>query len=147
MAIALGVAVMTGLAGSTASARPFGNQLPADLAQAWEDYDRATVGKDVARLAALVTDDYLLVNSDSSVQDKKSYLTDFSLPGFKLDPYEIEQPLQKFWGDAALTGGVFTLGWTQAGRHQTRRLRVAHVWSKKDGRWRIAYTQLTRVPE
>jgi ketosteroid isomerase-like protein len=51
------------------------------------------------------------------------------------------------WGNAALTGGVFNLGWTQEGRHQNRRLRIAHVWSKKDGRWRIAYTQLTRVPE
>jgi ketosteroid isomerase-like protein len=147
MAIAVGAAMAIGLADSPASARPIGNELPADLAQAWQDYDRATVDKDVARLAALVTDDYMLVNSDSSVQGKTSYLADFALPGFKLDPYQIEQPLQKAWGDAALTGGVFTLSWTQAGRHQIRRLRVAHVWSRKDGRWRIAYTQLTRVPE
>lgn len=147
VAIAIGAAMAVGLTGAQASAQPPGNPLPADLAQAWQDYDRATIGNDAARLASLVTDDYMLVNSDSSVQDKRSYLADFALPGFRLDPYEIEQPLQKVWGDAALTGGVFTLGWTQEGRHQRRRLRVAHVWSKKDGRWRIAYTQLTRVPE
>lgn len=129
------------------SARAVDDGFPPDLAQAWADYDQATVRKDVARLAALVTDDYVLVNSDSSVQDKKSYLADFKVPGFKLDPYEIEQPMQKIWGNTALTGGVFNLGWTQDGRHQSRRLRIAHVWSKKDGRWRIAYTQLTRVPE
>lgn len=105
------------------------------------------MSKDVARLADLVTDDYMLVNSDSSVQDKASYLADFTTPGFKLDPYEIKQPMQKMLGNSALTGGVFNLGWTQDGRHQHRRLRFVHVWWKQDGRWRIAYTQLTRIAE
>jgi ketosteroid isomerase-like protein len=147
LATPIAATLTIGLAGSSALARQGGAKIPPDLAQAWDDYNQATIRKDVAKLATLVTDDYMLVNSDSSVQDKKSYLADFRVPGFKLEPYEIEQPLQKIWGDTALTGGVFNLGWTQAGRHQRRRLRIAHVWSKKDGRWRIAYTQLTRVPE
>jgi hypothetical protein len=60
---------------------------PTDLAKAIEDYDRATVSNDIAALANLVADDYALVNSDSSLQDKQSYLEDFKVPGFKLDPY------------------------------------------------------------
>jgi ketosteroid isomerase-like protein len=135
------------LACTPASAKPATAAAPSDLARAWSDYNRATIHSDIAALAALVTDDYMLVNSDASVQDKKSYLADFKVPGFKLDPYVIEQPLQKMWGNTALTGGVFNLSWTQDGRHQNRRLRIAHVWTKKDGRWRIAYTQLTRVPD
>jgi ketosteroid isomerase-like protein len=128
-------------------ARAAGDGFPPDLAQAWADYDQATVRKDVARLAALVTDDYVLVNSDSSVQDKASYLADFNVPDFKLEPYEIEQPLRRAWGNTALTGGVFSLGWTQGGQHHQRRLRIAHIWSRQEGRWRIAYTQLTRIPD
>jgi hypothetical protein len=50
-------------------------------------------------------------------------------------------------GDAALTAWTFRLSWTQDGRHQARRLRIAHVWVKESGRWRIAYTQLTRIPD
>jgi ketosteroid isomerase-like protein len=146
-AAAIAATSAIGLTGSSASARRGSIQFPPDLAQTWNDYNQATVRKDVAKLAALVTDDYMLVNSNSSVQDKASYLADFSVPGFNLEPYEIEQPLRKIWGDTALTGGVFNLGWTQDGQHQNRRLRIAHVWTKKDGRWRIAYTQLTRVPE
>jgi ketosteroid isomerase-like protein len=145
MAVAATLAI--GLPGNSALARPGRTQIPPDLAQAWEDYNRATIGKDIATLATLVTDDYMLVNSDASIQDKASYLADFRVPGFKLEPYNIEQPLQKSWGNAALTGGVFNLGWTQEGKHHSRRLRIAHVWTKKDGRWRISYTQLTRVPE
>jgi ketosteroid isomerase-like protein len=121
--------------------------LPADLARALEAYNEATVHNDTAALARIVTDDYMLVNSDMSVQDKRSYLADFLVPGFKVDPYVVEQPVYRVRGDAALTGGMFQLGWTQDGSHHSRRLRIAHFWVRQDGRWRIAYTQLTRLPE
>jgi ketosteroid isomerase-like protein len=129
-----------------ASARATGS-LPTELAKAIEDYDRATVSNDTVALANLVADDYVLVNSDSSLQDKESYLKDFKVPGFKLDPYELQQQVHKVWGDAALLAGVVRLSWTLKGEHQARLLRIAHVWTKLAGRWRLAYTQLTRMPE
>jgi ketosteroid isomerase-like protein len=120
---------------------------PADLASAIENYDRATVSNDVAALANLVADDYVLVNSDSTLQNKQSYLEDFKVPGFKLDPYELQQPVRKVWGDAALLAGIVRLSWTLQGEHHERLLRIAHVWTRRAGRWRLAYTQLTRLPE
>ena len=117
-----------------------------DLAAAVRAYDQATVQNDVATLAKLVSDDYVLVNSDSTLQDKRSYLEDFKVPGFKLDPYVLEEPVRRVWGDTALIAGVMHLSWTQNGEHHARLLRIAHVWTKLDGRWRLAYTQLTRVP-
>src|SRR5687767_2301512 len=110
-------------------------------------YDEATVGNDVATLARLVSDDYMLVNSDSSLQDKQSYLEDFKVPGFKLDPYVLEQSARRAWDNTALVAGVVNLSWTLHGQRHVRRLRIAHVWTKQQGRWRLAYTQLTRVPE
>ena len=121
--------------------------MPADLASAIQDYDRATISNDVATLASLVADDYLLVNSDSTLQDKQSYLEDFKVPGFKLDPYELRQQVLKRWGDTALLAGVVKLSWTLDGKHEQRMLRIAHVWTRSNGRWRLAYTQLTRVPQ
>jgi ketosteroid isomerase-like protein len=118
-----------------------------DLDAAIRAYDEATVRNDVAALAQLVSDDYLLVNSDSSLQDKQSYLEDFKVPGFRLDPYVLEQSARRAWGNTALVAGVVNLSWTLQGQHHVRRLRIAHVWTKQEGRWRLAYTQLTRVPE
>jgi ketosteroid isomerase-like protein len=118
-----------------------------DLAAAVRTYDEATVRNDVATLAKLVADDYVLVNSDSSLQNKQSYLEDFKVPGFKLDPYVLEQSVRRLWGDTALVAGLVNLSWTLDGRNHARRLRIAHVWTRQDGRWRLAYTQLTRVPE
>jgi ketosteroid isomerase-like protein len=125
-----------------------GTHQPADtLSAAVEAYDRATIGNDTRALAALVTDDYMLVNSDASVQDKASYLADFAVPGFKIDPYRMEPAFSRIHADTALTGGAFRLRWVQDGRRQSRRLRAVHFWVRRQGRWRLAYTQLTRVPE
>jgi ketosteroid isomerase-like protein len=118
-----------------------------DLDDAIRAYDLATIHNDVAALAQLVRDDYMLVNSDSTLQSKSSYLEDFKVPGFKLDPYVLEQPVRRTWGDTALVAGQVRLSWTLKGEHQARLLRIAHVWTKLEGRWRLAYTQLTRVPQ
>jgi ketosteroid isomerase-like protein len=118
-----------------------------ELDDAIRAYDQATIHNDVAALAQLVSDDYVLVNSDSTLQDKSSYLEDFKVPGFKLDPYVLEQPVRRAWGDTALVAGLVQLSWTLKGEHQARLLRIAHVWTKLEGRWRLAYTQLTRVPQ
>jgi ketosteroid isomerase-like protein len=118
-----------------------------DLDDAVRAYDEATVHNDVTALAQLVSDDYTLVNSDSTLQDKSSYLEDFKVPGFKLDPYVLQEPVRRVWGDTALVAGLVRLSWTLKGEHQARLLRIAHVWTKLEGRWRLAYTQLTRVPQ
>jgi hypothetical protein len=83
----------------------------------------------VAALDRLVTDDYVLVNSDASVQNKRQFLDDFNRPGFKIDPYVMEQPVARVWGDAAVVAGLVRLGWTQDGKHRTRRLRIVYVWA------------------
>lgn len=119
--------------------------VPSDLARAVAAYDRATVAGDTAALARLVRDDYLLVNSDASVQRKASYLADFRVPGFHIDRYALTRAFARATGDAALTGGLLRLGWTQAGRRHARTVRIAHWWIRERGRWRLAYTQLTRV--
>jgi ketosteroid isomerase-like protein len=130
-------------AGTTAGT----GKVPSDLAKAMKSYEQATFSNDIAALGELVSEDYLLVNSDTTLQDKQSYLADFKAPGFKLDPNPMQQAVLKVWGDAALAAGLLPLGWTQEGRHQRRLLRIAHVWTKHGGRWQLAYTQLTRVPQ
>jgi ketosteroid isomerase-like protein len=145
-AVAITPALGTRVAEAAAKASS-GAVLPADLAKAVSAYDQATLHNDVATLSSLVADNYVLVNSDSTLQDKRSYLSDFARPGFRIEPYVIEQPVQKVWREAAVTGGLLRLGWTQDGKHQQRMVRIAHVWARSGTRWQIVYTQLTRVPE
>jgi ketosteroid isomerase-like protein len=142
---AIAPTLATGIAAAAQPAPARTVDLPPDLAKAIKDHEQASVRNDVTVLGNLVAEDYLLVNSDSTLQDKRSYLADFTVPGFKLDPYVMEEPLLKMWGDTALTAGRMHLTWTQDGRRRSRLLRIAHVWTKVDDRWQLTYTQLTRV--
>lgn len=120
-----------------------GADLPADLAEALQAFDRAHYESDMATLIRLTSERYMIVNSDGSLEDKQQFLADFNLPGFKIDPYVRTQETNSVWPDAAVTIGVVKLGWTQDGRHQTRLLRYVDVWRKQDGNWRVTFTQVT----
>ena len=138
--------LMLVLASTTAGAGIRSQNLrPTELADMIVEYDRATIMKDATTLSRIVADDFMLVNSDGSVQDKISYLADFRNPDFLIEPYHLEQSFTRLGGNTALTGGIFTLNWTQDGHRQSRRLRIVHYWTFQLQRWRIAYTQLTRV--
>jgi hypothetical protein len=125
----------------------FDVDLPPELAKAVKDYDQAQFNNDIPELNRLVSDDYVLVNSDATVEDKQKVLADHGLPGFRIDPYVLEQPVEKVWDNAAVIGGLAHLSWMQDGKRQTRLVRIAHVWAKRDGRWQTTYTQVTRAPQ
>ena len=121
--------------------------LPPDLATAAKDYDRANIAGDIPALERLFADDYVLVNSDASVENKQQAIADFRMPGFKIDPYVMTKTVATAWDNGAVISGVVQLSWTQDGKHQQRLIRVAHVWAKRRGAWQMTYTQVTRVPQ
>lgn len=119
--------------------------LPADLAKAAHDYDRAQVTSDRAELERLIADDYLLHNSEGKVQDKKSFIADQVAPGYKLEPFKVEEPVEKVMGDTAILGGVARAKGTAGGEAFDVRLRFIDVWRKRDGAWRVVFSQATRA--
>src|SRR5689334_21937935 len=104
----------------------FAGDLPPDLAKALREFDRGTIEGDIPTLARLVADDYVLVNSDATVENKQQYLADFRLPGFKIAPYVMEQRIERLWDNTAVIGGLVHLNWTQDGQRRTRLLRFVH---------------------
>jgi len=119
--------------------------LPADLAAAAHAYDAAQVNGDGAALERLVADDYVLVNGAGQVQDKARLIADYVAPGFKLDPFTIEEPVEKVFGDTALLGGRVNMTGTDGGQRFALVVRFVDAWAKRDGQWRVVYSQVTRV--
>ena len=135
------------IAAAVLSAHPaWAATLPPDLAAAAHAYDQAQIKSDRAELERLLADDYVLQNSSGQVQDKKSFIADSVAPGFKIDPFKVEEPVEKVLGDVALLGGVATLKGTDGGKPFTARLRFMDVWAKRGGQWRVIFTQATRAP-
>lgn len=141
------VLAVAGMAHAGDVSSPGTGTLPPDLAEAMRAYDRATYDNDIETYRELVAEDYMLVNSDSSLENKEQSVVPFTQPGFRIYPHVNEEPLRIVWDGGAVLGGRLRLSWTQDGMHHTRVVRTAHVWARRDGRWRLTYTQVTRVPE
>jgi ketosteroid isomerase-like protein len=140
----LGLAVIaaTALLAGVAPAAP----LPPDLVRAAHDYDQAQVKSDKAELERLLADDYRLQNSSGQAQDKASFIADQIAPGYRLEPFTVEDPVEKVMGDVALLGGVATAKGTSDGQPFNLRLRFVDVWEKRGGAWKVVFSQATRVP-
>ncbi|MBB6095358.1 hypothetical protein HNQ60_004248 [Povalibacter uvarum] len=121
----------------------FSANLPADLAKAVHDYDEAQVNGNRAELERLIADDYALVNSSGTVQDKAGLIADYTTPGYKIEPFKILEPVEKIWSDGAVLGGLVHLKGVSGGKPFAVTLRFADIWAKRNGRWQVVYCHVS----
>jgi hypothetical protein len=120
--------------------------VPPDLAAAVHGYDRAQIDGNRKELERWLADDYLLLNSSGKTETKAELIADYTAPGFKLEPFTVEQPVEKVWKDGAVMGGIATIKGTDGGQRFEMRLRFADIWAKRNGRWQVIYTQVAKAP-
>jgi len=120
--------------------------VPPDLAAAVHAYDEAQIDSNRAELERWLADDYLLVNSSGATETKAQLIADYTAPGFDLEPFTIEQPVERVWKDGAVMGGIATLRGTDGGKRYEVRLRFADTWARRSGRWQVIYTQVSKAP-
>jgi hypothetical protein len=123
----------------------FANDTPADLVQAVKDYDQAQIKGDRQELERLLADDYTLVNSSGKLETKAELVADYTAPGYKLEPFVVQQPIEKVWSDGAVMAGVARLHGTDGGKAFDVTLRFADVWAKRHGKWQVIYTHVSRA--
>lgn len=120
--------------------------LPRDLAAAEKAYDAAQLQGDRAALERLLDDDYQLVSSSGAVSGKAEFIRDITSPRYKLQPFVVEQPLEKVWPGGAVLGGVVRLRGVDRGEAFDARLRFVDIWAKRRGRWTVLYTHVSKAP-
>jgi hypothetical protein len=119
--------------------------VPPDLAAAVAAYDKAQIDSNRAELQRLVADDYVLVNSSGRTETKSQLIRDYTARGFDLEPFTVEQPIERVWGSGAIMGGIATIRGTDGGKRYELRLRFADIWAKRNGRWQVIYTQVAKA--
>lgn len=122
----------------------FAANIPADLRKAVEEYDHAQVKADGAELKRLVADDYVLINSSGKVQNKSELIAEYLAPDYQLEPFEVLEPVEKIWNDGAVMGGLVHLKGMSGGKPFAISLRFADIWAKRNGRWQVIYTHVSR---
>jgi hypothetical protein len=122
-------------------------ELPPGLAKAVADYDTAQIKSDGAELKRLLADDYTLLNSSGSIENKAQLIADYTAPGYKLEPFVVREPIEKVWTNGAVMGGIATLRGMDGGRPFEVTLRFADIWAKRHGVWQVIYTQVSKAPK
>ena len=120
--------------------------LPPDLAKAAADYDQAQIHNDGAALQRLLADDYTLVNGANEISSKADFIRDSTAAGFSLEPYKVEHEINKVWSDGAVLSGEVTLRGSEGGKSFTSHMRFADIWAKRNGKWQVVFTEVTRFP-
>jgi hypothetical protein len=120
-------------------------ELPQDLAQAAADYDQAQIKSDGAALRRLLADDYEL--GACKIYSKAEFIADSTTPGSTLEPCTVKNAINRVWSDGAVLSGEVTLKGMDAGKPFTIRTRFADIWRKRDGKWQVVFTEVTRFPK
>jgi hypothetical protein len=121
-------------------------ELPADLARAVENYDRAQIEGNRAELERLLADDYTLLNGAGKTETKSQFIAESTAPGFKLEPFVVQDAIEKVWDEGAVMGGIVNLRGMDGGKAFAATLRFADIWAKRKGKWQVIYTHVSKPP-
>lgn len=113
-------------------------------AEAW---DKAIISKDRAAIAANMADDFRQIDAAANVADKASFLSGIMAPELTIHPYTVEDFDVRIYGDVALLSGRTRMSGSYAGEAFTSHYRYIDVYVRRDGRWKVASVQITRVRE
>jgi hypothetical protein len=120
--------------------------LPVDLAKAAAEYDKAQIESSRPLLEKMLASDYHLINSGGEVESRKQFIDESTTGSFKIDPYVVEQPIETVWANAAVLAGYVHITGSDAGKRFDAHLRFADVWAKRNGRWQVVFTEVTKAP-
>jgi ketosteroid isomerase-like protein len=110
------------------------------LDKAVKEYDQAQIKGDRAALQRLVADDYLLMRANGTVVDKAALIELVAPEGGKNNPFAVEKPFSRNYGDVVILGGWVHLTGTDHGKPYAQNARFADTWARRKGRWYVVFT-------
>jgi ketosteroid isomerase-like protein len=113
----------------------------AAIRQLNSDYIRAYQAADVARFRSILADDFTGVLADGRVIDKAEFLRMAKDPPDARD-LRLHDLVIHDYGDAVVVGAV--VAYTRANGTLVR-TRYSSLYTRREGRWSVAWTQWTRI--
>jgi hypothetical protein len=110
-------------------------------------FNNSLVSRNWDQLAAVYSDDYMLVRPDGSVLSKEEVLADLQIGGLAVNVIEIADVKVRIHGDAAiLTASSRTLT-SRNGNEAKSHIRLVAVYVSDQGRPQLVHFQSVLLPE
>lgn len=119
----------------------------AQLLRQAREWDAAIVRKDAAATSANMADDFRIINGEGGIADKTSFLANILSDKLQIDPYSVEDLEIRRYGDVALLSGTTKMTGRYEGNGFTSQYRYIDVYVLRDGVWKVASVQITKLPD
>jgi ketosteroid isomerase-like protein len=134
-------------AGAAAAADTAGKALVDQLTRQADAWDKAIVRKDRDAIAGNMTEDFRQIDAAGNIENKVSFLDDVLSPRLRIDPYTVEDFEVRVYGDVALLSGRTRMTGAYDGKAFNTHYRYIDVYVRKNGVWRVASVQITRLKD
>lgn len=109
-------------------------------------FNGALKSRDWDELAAIYSDDYMLVRPDGSVLSKDEVLKDLRVGGLEFKEIELADVKVRIHGDSAILTGASRTVTSRQGREAKSRFRLVAVYVTDQGKPRLVHFQSVLVP-
>jgi ketosteroid isomerase-like protein len=110
-------------------------------------FNRALESLDWDALAAIYSDDYMLVRPDGSVLSKDEVLADLRIGGLAFDSIEIADVKIRIHGDTAILTAASRTVASRHGKEANSHIRLVAVYVTDQGTPRLAHFQSVLLPD
>jgi ketosteroid isomerase-like protein len=110
-------------------------------------FNRALESRDLDALAAIYSDDYMLVRPDGSVLSKEDVLTDLRIGGLAFKAIEIADVKVRIHGDTAILTAASRTVASRHGKEASSHIRLVAIYVTDRGSPRLAHFQSVLLPD
>ena len=118
----------------------------AELKRLSDAWDQAIIRKDRKAIADNMTEDFRHISGGGAISSKKPFVDDLMAPDVRIDPYTVEDFEIRLYGHVALLSGRTRMKGSEGGKPFTSHYRYIDIYVKKNGKWRVASVQISRMP-
>lgn len=109
-----------------------------------KDFGQAVIKNDADAVGQFLTDDWIIIDPDGGVIDKARFLGVIKSGALTHEQMDSDEVRIRVYADTAIATALTRTKGKFMGQDFTTQERATDVLVKKDGRWQIVFSQLTR---
>jgi ketosteroid isomerase-like protein len=118
-----------------------------ELIQMERTLEEALIRGDVGKLAQILADDLTHANPCGALRGKTPWISAVEAGQIEIKSCRKEDLQVRIYGETAVVTAINVLQAQAADAPSNGHYRLIHVWVKRDGQWRLAAHQATRIVE
>ncbi len=123
-----------------------GDSVEQAVLQMEEELRVAITKNDTKAYGRLLDDDYVFTNQDALVRTKAQMMSAYESGSIKYESLKFDDLKVHAYGDSAVITGRSTSKGQDNGKDISGQYRYTRVYVKRQGKWQLAATQVTRIP-